>query len=116
MRKLHPVRGGGATEQSPIASDRLVEGAPVARTSLDYERDGKVYAGEWSAGVGAWLESDAVAPSEEPLRNTRGRDPLALVRPSGGGVLLTRRGDLGAMAGFTALFVGFGVARFRYGR
>lgn len=54
MTKLHPVRGEGATEESPIAVERLVEGAPITRTSLDYERDGKTYAGEWSAGVGAW--------------------------------------------------------------
>lgn len=54
MSKLHPVRGEGAASAEPIAADRVVEGAPVARTALDYERDGKVYAGEWSAGVGAW--------------------------------------------------------------
>lgn len=57
MTKLHPVRGAGAMEEAAIAADRLVEGAPVACTSLDYERDGKVFAGEWSAGVGAWRVS-----------------------------------------------------------
>lgn len=54
MSKLHAVRGAGPADTAPIASDRLVEGEPVATTSLDYEKDGKSYAGEWSAGVGAW--------------------------------------------------------------
>jgi len=54
VTKLHAVRGEGATETAPVAADRIVEGAPVATTRLDYERDGKTYAGEWSAGVGAW--------------------------------------------------------------
>ncbi len=54
MTKLHAVRGSGATEDAPIAADRLLEGAPVTRTSLDYSRGDKIYAGEWSAGVGAW--------------------------------------------------------------
>jgi uncharacterized protein len=53
VTKLHAVRGSGATEESLIATDRLVEGAPMARTSLDYARDDKIYAGEWSADVGA---------------------------------------------------------------
>ena len=51
MTKLHAVRGEGATETAPIAADRLIEGAPVATTRLDYERDGKSYAGEWSADI-----------------------------------------------------------------
>jgi len=54
VTKLHPVRGQGATEEEPVAADRLVEGAPLTRTSLDFERDGKTFAGEWSADVGAW--------------------------------------------------------------
>lgn len=40
-----------------VASDRLVEGTPTTRTSIDYERDEKLYAGEWSADVGAWRVS-----------------------------------------------------------
>lgn len=52
--KLHAIKGAGAPDASPIAADRLLEGAPVAETRLDYERDGRTYAGEWSAGVGAW--------------------------------------------------------------
>jgi hypothetical protein len=55
--KLHPVCGAGAPACEPVAADRLVEGAPTTETRLDYERDGKVYAGEWSAGVGAWRVS-----------------------------------------------------------
>jgi uncharacterized protein len=54
VTKLHAVNGSGATEEAAIASDRLVEGAPMTRTSLDYERNNKLYAGEWSADVGAW--------------------------------------------------------------
>jgi uncharacterized cupin superfamily protein len=54
VTKLHAVRGSGATEEAPIAADRLVEGAPMTRTSLDYAKDEKIYAGEWSADVGAW--------------------------------------------------------------
>lgn len=54
MTKLHAVNGSGATEEAPIAADRRVEGAPLTRTSLDYAKDEKIYAGEWSAGVGAW--------------------------------------------------------------
>ena len=51
--RLHVVRGEGPRSTEPIAADRLVEGAPHATTSLDYTRDG-TFAGEWSAGVGAW--------------------------------------------------------------
>lgn len=46
--------GDGPTTAEAIAADRLVEGQPTAETRIDYERDGKVFAGEWSAGVGAW--------------------------------------------------------------
>jgi uncharacterized cupin superfamily protein len=57
VTKLHAVDGAGATEEAPVAADRLLEGAPIARTSIDYERSEKTYAGEWSAGVGAWRVS-----------------------------------------------------------
>lgn len=50
---LHRVCGESAGELKPIAADRIVEGAPVTETRLDYERDG-TYAGEWAADVGAW--------------------------------------------------------------
>lgn len=52
--KLHPVRGQGESDVKPIAPDRLIEGAPVTATRLDYEGAGETYAGEWSADVGAW--------------------------------------------------------------
>lgn len=55
--KLHAVRGEGAPTREPVAADRLVEGAPVTETRIDYQRDEKIYAGEWSAGVGAWRVS-----------------------------------------------------------
>jgi uncharacterized cupin superfamily protein len=45
---------GGAVETNPIAADRVIDGAPVETTKLEYERDGKTYVGEWSASVGAW--------------------------------------------------------------
>jgi len=45
---------GGAVETNPIAADRVVEGAPVETTKLEYERDGKIFVGEWSATIGAW--------------------------------------------------------------
>lgn len=57
MTKLHAVRGEGATETAPIAADRLIEGEPVATTRLDFQRGDKTFAGEWSAGVGAWRVS-----------------------------------------------------------
>lgn len=54
MSKLHAVRGEGPKEATPVASDRLVDGNPETVTALDYEQGGKTFAGEWSAGVGAW--------------------------------------------------------------
>lgn len=45
---------GGAVETNPIAADRVVEGAPVETTKLEYEREGKIFVGEWSATIGAW--------------------------------------------------------------
>lgn len=54
MTSLHPVRGGASPTREPIAADRIVEGAPVTETRLDYQRGDTLFAGEWSAGVGAW--------------------------------------------------------------
>lgn len=54
MSKLHIIGGQGAAETSPIAADRLVEDAPRATTSIDFQRGERVFAGEWSADVGAW--------------------------------------------------------------
>lgn len=51
---LHAVNGEAAPAFEPIALDRRVDGAPMTETRLDYERDGKIYAGEWAADVGAW--------------------------------------------------------------
>jgi hypothetical protein len=53
MMRLHRVRGAGQAVAEPIAAERLLEGAPMTRTCIDYERDG-VFAGEWSADTGAW--------------------------------------------------------------
>lgn len=53
MSQLHRIAGGEVSRE-PIAADRLVEGAPVTETRLDYNADDTTYAGEWSAGIGAW--------------------------------------------------------------
>ncbi len=53
MTKLHPIRGDAKSAFEPIAAEKLIEGAPVAETRLDYEREG-TYVGEWSCDVGAW--------------------------------------------------------------
>lgn len=52
--KLHAVRGTAVATTEPIAPERLLEGAPVTQTRIDYERAEKIFAGEWSAGIGAW--------------------------------------------------------------
>lgn len=54
MSRLHAVAGAGEANREAIAADRVLEGAPVAETRLDFERDEKTFAGEWSADVGAW--------------------------------------------------------------
>jgi uncharacterized protein len=53
MSKLHPIRGEGRPDRTPIAPDRAIEGEPMTETRLDYEREG-TYAGEWAADTGAW--------------------------------------------------------------
>jgi uncharacterized cupin superfamily protein len=57
VSKLHPVRGEGAVDRLPIAADRLIEGAPMTETRLDYTQGDKIFAGEWSSDVGAWRVS-----------------------------------------------------------
>jgi uncharacterized cupin superfamily protein len=52
--KLHAVRGEAAPEAAPVAADRVTEGAPATVTRLDYQRGETLFAGEWSASVGAW--------------------------------------------------------------
>jgi uncharacterized cupin superfamily protein len=54
MKRVHPVRGEGEREEAPVAADRVTEGSPRTVSCLDYSRDGKVFAGEWSASAGAW--------------------------------------------------------------
>lgn len=54
MSKLHAVLGQGEREEAPVAADRVAEGSPRTVSCVDYQRDDKVFAGEWSASVGAW--------------------------------------------------------------
>ncbi|HEX8900609.1 cupin domain-containing protein [Vitreimonas sp.] len=54
MPKLYHLDETAPAESGPISPDRLVEGAPIETTALEYERDGKVFVGVWSATVGAW--------------------------------------------------------------
>lgn len=54
MKKVHAVLGQGAIEDAAVAADRVVEGSPRTVASIDYQRDDKVFAGEWSASTGAW--------------------------------------------------------------
>jgi uncharacterized cupin superfamily protein len=51
---LHRINGDAPADVQPVAADRLIDGAPTTRTSLDYARGENLYAGEWSASVGAW--------------------------------------------------------------
>lgn len=48
------VCGECAPVEAPVDAERVLEGAPTTVTRLDYERDERVYAGEWGASVGAW--------------------------------------------------------------
>lgn len=57
MMRLHPVLGQGEREEAPVAADRVTDGSPRTVSCLDYKRDGKIFAGEWSASVGAWRVS-----------------------------------------------------------
>lgn len=54
MKLLHRIDGAAPASVEAIAPERLVEGAPTQRTSIDYERDENLFAGEWAADVGAW--------------------------------------------------------------
>jgi uncharacterized cupin superfamily protein len=51
---VHAVRGEAAPEEAPIPPNRLIEGAPHTTARIDYARADKVFAGEWTASVGAW--------------------------------------------------------------
>ncbi|MGD9981609.1 MAG: cupin domain-containing protein [Hyphomonadaceae bacterium] len=57
MNNVIAVLGEGPSEEAPVAADRVTEGSPRTVSCLDYERDGKVFAGEWSATAGAWRVS-----------------------------------------------------------
>lgn len=57
MTRLHVVRGEGAADRKPIEQERLIEGAPITETRLDYQHGETIFAGEWSASVGAWRVS-----------------------------------------------------------
>lgn len=50
---LHDIDGRAEPIREPVAAERLIEGAPITETIVDYERGG-LFAGEWTAGVGAW--------------------------------------------------------------
>lgn len=52
--KLHTVASQGPVEVKPIDADRVVDGAPVTRTVLDYQSGDDLYVGEWASDVGAW--------------------------------------------------------------
>jgi hypothetical protein len=54
MNKLHPIRGEAAPDRQPVEPERLVDGAPVAETRLDYAHGEKTFAGEWASDAGAW--------------------------------------------------------------
>ncbi len=51
------IAGSAPADIEAIAPDRLIDGAPITRTSIDYERDERTFVGEWSADVGAWRVS-----------------------------------------------------------
>ncbi len=55
--RLHPALSTSATEFAPIAEDRLIEGAPMTETIIDYQDGDHTYVGEWRAGIGAWRVS-----------------------------------------------------------
>lgn len=54
MSLLHRIDGEAPAEVEVIAPDRLLDGAPTTRTSLDYVRGDALFCGEWSASAGAW--------------------------------------------------------------
>lgn len=54
MSKLVAITGGGPAEEKAVEADRLIEGSPRTVSTLEYVRDDKIFAGEWSATAGAW--------------------------------------------------------------
>lgn len=55
--KLHLINGEAAPDVAAIAADKVLEGAPVTETRIDYQRGDILFAGEWSANEGAWRVS-----------------------------------------------------------
>lgn len=55
MTRVIRSAGTGAESIEPVAADRLVEGAPMTRTILDYEdAEHRTFVGEWFGEIGAW--------------------------------------------------------------
>jgi uncharacterized cupin superfamily protein len=52
--RVHAVNGGATPEEAPVPAERVVEGEPRTITRIDYTQGDKIFAGEWSASVGAW--------------------------------------------------------------
>jgi uncharacterized cupin superfamily protein len=52
--KLHAIAATGEETAEPIAPDRLIEGAPMTRTRIDYQQGEHVFVGEWASDIGAW--------------------------------------------------------------
>ena len=49
------IAGQGEETVEPVAADRLIEGAPTTRTTIDYEdAEHRTFVGEWFADIGAW--------------------------------------------------------------
>ncbi|MGE0743377.1 MAG: cupin domain-containing protein [Hyphomonadaceae bacterium] len=57
MNNVIAVLGRGPPEEAPVAAERITEGSPRTVSCLDYQRDDKIFAGEWSATAGAWRVS-----------------------------------------------------------
>ena len=53
MSLVHRVSGAGARLEEPVSPERVIEGAPVSSTAVEYDM-GDLCAGEWRASVGAW--------------------------------------------------------------
>jgi hypothetical protein len=52
--RLHAIAANGGFTEEPIAQGRLIEGAPMTRTRIDYQQGESVFVGEWGSEVGAW--------------------------------------------------------------
>ena len=53
MSKLHKL-SFGVSEREAVAADRVLEGAPMTETRIDYQMSETMFVGEWSSTVGAW--------------------------------------------------------------